>query len=173
MFFCSILVSAQKYYTKTGVTEFKASVEAFESVEAKNKSTTAILNTNTGEFAALLFIKSFHFDIALMQEHFNENYMDSDQFSKATFKGEIAAFNLDELTKSDKNFTLKGILTVRGISKEVETIVRLKRIGSKIVLDSEFNVSPQDFNIEIPSIVRKKIAESIHLTLSYELVEKI
>ena len=78
---------AQKYFTKTGNTQFKASVEAFEPVEATNNSTTAIININSGEIASLLFIKAFNFRVALMQEHFNENYMDSSTFPKATFKG--------------------------------------------------------------------------------------
>ena len=81
---------AQKYYTKTGNTKFKASVEAFEPVEATNNSTTAIINVTSGEIASLLFIKAFNFRVALMQEHFNENYMDSGTFPKATFKGLIS-----------------------------------------------------------------------------------
>ena len=145
------MASAQKYFTKTGLTEFKASVEAFEPVEAKNESTTAILNTETGDIAALLFVKAFHFEIALMEEHFNENYMDSDKFPKATFK---------------------GMLTVRGKTKSIESIVQIKNTDGKIVLSSEFSVSPKDFDIEIPSIVRKKIAESIYIKFCYELIEK-
>lgn len=168
----STLTTAQKYYTKTGTTEFKASVDAFEPVEAKNESTTAILNVETGEMAALLFIKAFHFKIALMQEHFNENYMDSDRFPKATFKGKVEGFSLEMLSNSEKEFTLKGTLIIRGKEKNIETPIRIKKIEEKIVLISEFNVSPQDFDITIPSIVRNKIAESIHLKLCYELVKK-
>ncbi|WP_339756599.1 YceI family protein [uncultured Winogradskyella sp.] len=166
------MASAQKYFTKTGLTEFKASVEAFEPVEAKNESTTAILNTETGDIAALLFVKAFHFEIALMEEHFNENYMDSDKFPKATFKGKIEDFSIESLTPTEKEFTLKGMLTVRGKTKSIESIVQIKNTDGKIVLSSEFSVSPKDFDIEIPSIVRKKIAESIYIKFCYELIEK-
>ena len=93
-------LQAQKYITKTGNTSFKASVETFEPVEATNESTTAVLNSENGEIAALLFIKAFQFKVALMQEHFNENYMDSYQFPKATFKGKLVNFSTESLSES-------------------------------------------------------------------------
>jgi len=93
---------AQKYFTKTGNTQFKASVQAFEPVEATNNSTTAIININSGEIASLLFVKAFNFRVALMQEHFNENYMDSGTFPKAIFKGLISDFNLSEISNTEK-----------------------------------------------------------------------
>ena len=102
MFLTVGTVAAQKYYTKTGKTDFKASVAAFEPVEAKSNSTTAVLKVDSGEFAALLFIKSFHFKVALMEEHFNENYMDSDKFPKATFKGKLEGFNMSDLSSTAK-----------------------------------------------------------------------
>ncbi|MGH1388050.1 YceI family protein [Kordia sp.] len=172
MLFITSYASAQKYFSKTGETEFKASVEAFEPVEAINKSTTVLLNTKNGTIAALLFVKAFHFEIALMEEHFNENYMDSDKFPKAVFKGEIIDFDMTSLSEIKKEFKLKGKLTVRGKTKNIETVVYLKKATNKILLTSKFNVSPQDFDIEIPSIVRNKIANAIQLKLNYELIEK-
>ena len=168
----SINASAQKYFTKTGTTEFKASVEAFEPVEAVNKSTTVVLNTENGQIAGLLFVKAFHFEIALMQEHFNENYMDSDKYPKATFRGQLVDFDLNELTSENKEIKLKGTLTVRGKEKIIDTVTQLKRDGDKIIFISTFNVEPLEFDIEIPGIVREKIAKSINVTLNYELVKK-
>lgn len=168
----SSLASAQKYFTKTGLTEFKASVEAFEPVEAKNESTTVILNTENGDMAALLFVKAFHFKVALMQEHFNENYMDSDKYPKATFKGNIDTFSFKDISDEEKEYDLKGVLTVHGKAKDIATKAKIKKIDNQLIVISEFNVSPQDFDIDIPRIVRKKIAESINLKLCYELIEK-
>lgn len=165
-------LSAQKYYTKTGTTEFKASVEAFEPVEAKSNSTTAVLKTSTGDIAALLFVKSFHFKVALMEEHFNENYMDSDKFPKATFKGKIEAFDMSKVSESGQEFNINGTLNVRGKDKKINTTATLTKNGDKIVLKSKFSVKPQDFGIEIPSIVREKIAKEINVNLHYELIEK-
>ncbi len=163
---------AQKHITKTGTTNFKASVEAFEPVEATNESTTVLLNAGTGDIAALVFVKAFHFRVALMQEHFNENYMDSDQFPKASFKGKIKDFNVEDITAQPKEFLLKGTLKIRDKEQEVEFPVKMKRGSNKLVLDGKFSVHPQDFDIEIPSIVRKKIAQQITIQLHYELVKK-
>ncbi|WP_420574433.1 YceI family protein [Kordia sp.] len=171
MFLTVGTVTAQKYYTKTGETDFKASVEAFEPVEAKSNSTTVIL-TDSGSLAALLFIKSFHFKVALMEEHFNENYMDSDKHPKATFKGKIKDFNMADLSSTAKEYQLAGTLTVRGKAKEIETTAKISKDGEKIKINSFFSVKPQDFDIDIPSIVRNKIAKEINVTLNYELVEK-
>ena len=169
----SMSVSAQsKFFTKTGHTEFKASVEAFEPVEATNKSTTAVLNTNNGAIAALLFVKAFHFEIALMEEHFNENYMDSDKFPKATFKGHLEKFDMDRLSKESIELDLKGVLNVRGKDKHIETIAKLSKVDGKILLEADFSVAPQDFDIDIPKIVRKKIAETINVNINYELIQK-
>ena len=172
MFLAVGTVAAQKYYTKTGKTDFKASVAAFEPVEAKSSSTTAVLKVNSGEFAALLFIKSFHFKVALMEEHFNENYMDSDKFPKATFKGKLEGFNMADLSSTAKEYNLTGTLTVRGQTKNVSTTAKVSKNGDKINVESFLSVKPQEFGIEIPSIVREKIAKEINITMNYELVEK-
>jgi hypothetical protein len=171
LLFLSFSVVAQKYYTKTGITEFKASVQAFEPVEAKNNSTSAVLNTETGDIASLLFVKAFNFRVALMQEHFNENYMESNKFPKATFRGKVEGFNLSEISGS-KEYTIKGTLTVRGVKKDVETIATFTKQGDKLKLQATFGVKPEDFKIKIPKIVSKKIAGTINITLDYEFIEK-
>tara|TARA_B100000780_G_C21107475_1_gene447316 strand:- start:341 stop:883 length:543 start_codon:yes stop_codon:yes gene_type:complete len=169
--FLSISVFSQKYYTKTGRTQFKASVEAFEPIEAINNSTSALLNVTSGEIASLLFVKAFNFRVALMEEHFNENYMDSNKFPKATFKGKIANFNLLEISDSKKHL-LKGVLTVRGVEKEIETFALFSKKENKLVMLASFKVEPKDFNIKIPKIVKNKIAGTINISLEYEFIEK-
>ena len=119
---------AQKYYTKTGNTQFKASVEAFEPVAATNNSTTAIINVTSGEIASLLFIKAFNFRVALMQEHFNENYMDSSTFPKATFKGLISNFNLSDISSTEKKYLLKGILTKEVLKKKLKHLQYFQKV---------------------------------------------
>ena len=163
---------AQKYFTKTGNTQFKASVEAFEPVEATNKSTTAIININSGEIASLLFVKAFNFRVALMQEHFNENYMDSSTFPKATFKGSISNFNFSNISSTEKKHLLKGILTVRGVEKEIETLATFSKKEDKLLMVTSFGVKPEDFNIKIPKIVSRKIAGTINISLAYEFIKK-
>jgi polyisoprenoid-binding protein YceI len=171
LFSVTISGFSQTYFTRTGTTNFKASVTAFEPVEATNKSTTVILKTATGDLAAQLFMTAFQFRVALMQEHFNENYMDSNTHPKAVFKGKLADFNFTELSIK-KEYNLSGTLTVKGVKKEINTTARVTLEGDKIIVSSKFTVAPQDFDIDIPNIVRKKIAKNIHITLNYELVEK-
>lgn len=168
-FILTQITFAQKYITRTGTTNFKASVATFEAIEATNKSTTVILKTDTGDIAAQLFIAAFTFKVALMQEHFNENYMDSDKFPKATFRGALKGFSMDTLKKE---YPLLGTLIVRGIKKEIETTATVMITEGTIGISSNFTIKPQDFNIKIPKIVRKKIAKSININLNYELVEK-
>lgn len=169
----SNLTFGQKYFTKTGSTVFKATADALEPVEAENESTTVILNTTNGELAALLFIKAFDFEIALMQEHFNENYMESDKFPKATFKGQLMGFDTKKLSAEFTEFKLKGTITIRGKEKSIDTVAKLKKLDDKIVFTSRLTVEPEAFNIQIPGVIRSKIAKSIHLILNYELTKKI
>ena len=167
---CQVTFS-QTYFTRTGMTEFKASVEAFEPVEAKNNSTTVILKTQSGDIAAQLFINAFKFRVALMQEHFNENYMDSDKFPKAIFRGKLKDFDLSTFS-GEQEYDLSGTLTVRGVKKEINTKAKVKKSGDAINITAAFSVQPQEFDIKIPSIVRKKIADKINISINYELVEK-
>ncbi|CAM1345658.1 YceI family protein [Tenacibaculum amylolyticum] len=164
-------ITAQKYFTRTGKTHFKASVAAFEPVAANNNSTTAILKASTGDIAAQLFVSAFRFKVALMQEHFNENYMDSDVYPKATFKGRLEDFSLDKIA-SKKELPLKGILTIKGKQKEIELLASVELVNEHIKINAHFPVKPENFGIKIPSIVRKKIAKEILIDIAYELVKK-
>jgi len=171
-FVCATQTYAQKYLCKSGTTSFVASVETFEPVEATNKSTTVLLDCTTGKLAALLFVNAFHFEIALMQEHFNENYMDTEQYPKATFNGEILDFNLSKLTTEPTVFNLKGILTIKEVSKPVETTVQIVQQNNTILLTGAFSITPEEYAIKIPKIVRKKIADKTQLTFNYALQPK-
>ena len=161
----------QKYFTKTGTLNFEASVPAFEPVKAENKSTTAILDVNTGKIAVLALVKGFRFKNALMEEHFNENYMESDTYSKATFNGEINSFSLDNLS-SEKEFSVSGDLTIHGETKQIETTITLKKDGDNFLLETQFSTAPGDFNIDIPGVVKEKISDKINITGSFELVKR-
>ena len=163
-------VSAQKLYTKTGATYFRGSVDAFEPVEATNHSTSVVFNIETNEIAALIFIQAFEFKVALMQEHFNENYMESHDYPKATFKGVVTGF--DYRKKGTQEATINGTLTIRGQSKAVSIQGVFESTGRKVILNSKFFVKPEDFSINIPNIVRSKISDLIEVSLNYELTEK-
>lgn len=162
---------AQKLITKTGYIKFQASVSSYEEVAAENRSVSAVLEQSTGDFAALVLIKGFRFKVALMEEHFNENYMESEKFSKATLKGRIEDFDASKITNIPKNFTLKGDFTIHGITKPLTVIVKISKVANGNNITGSFEVKPEEFNIEIPSIVRKKIADKIKINYNFSLIK--
>lgn len=162
---------AQKLITKTGSIKFQASTPSYEEVAAENKSVSAVLEQSTGDFATLVLIKGFRFKVALMEEHFNENYMDSEKFSKATLKGKISDFDISKITDAPKNFTLKADLTIHGKTKPVTVTVKISKAANGVNAVGSFEVIPEDYGIEIPSLVRKKIADKIKINYNFLLVQ--
>ena len=170
--FLSLSLYAQdKFYTKSGTITFESSVPTFEEIKATNTKVTAILKDD-GTLASLALTKAFRFKIALMEEHFNENYIESNKFPKATFSGKIVDFSLDKLAQEYKNFPLKGTLSIHGITKEIEIIAKVKKNTTSIQMSSSFKITPEDFNVEIPSIVRKKIAKQVDVSFDFKLDKK-
>jgi len=172
LLFVSSVVAQDKYLTKTGTVVFEASVPSFEEVKAKNKNTTAILNTENGEFAALVLVKGFRFKNALMEEHFNENYAESDDFPKASFKGKITDFSFEKLTEAKMEYS--GSLTFHGETKMLkdQTMRISKTRDGKIIMSGTVLVNVSDFNIDIPSVVSKKLSKAVEVYFSFELVKK-
>lgn len=164
-------VSAQKYITKTGSLKFEASVDSFEEIAAENKNTSAILESSTGEIAVLTLMKGFRFKIALMEEHFNENYVESDKFPKATFKGKIEGFDVSKLSSTPKIFKISGDLTLHGKTKKITTNAKILKSGDKITVTGDFDVKPEDFDIEIPKLVSKKVADKVKTTFNLLLTK--
>ncbi len=162
LFVISIGSFAQtKMITKTGKLTFEASVPAFEEVKAKNESATVVLNPTTGEIASLALIKGFRFKVALMEEHFNENYMESDSYPKATFKGKIDNFDVSKLTETSKVYTIKGKMEMHGKSKDITITANIKKSGDGIKIDSDFTLNTDDYGIDIPSVVSKKVSKKV------------
>ena len=161
-------LAAQKYFSKTGEISFFSDAP-MEDIQAKSNSASTVLDLATGKVQWAVLIKSFEFEKALMQEHFNENYMESHEYPKAQFKGEIVNIESLDLTKDgDYIGDVRGELEIRGIKKPVETKASFIVYKGKISAASELIVKVEDYNIEIPSIVRDKIAKQIELTITAE-----
>lgn len=166
---CSFAPIQEKKLTKTGTIVFEASVPSFEEVKGKNSAVTCVLNTSNGEIAALALMKGFRFKIALMEEHFNENYIESSKFPKATFKGKIENFDLSKVTTTAEEYSIKGKLELHGKSKEITTIAKIKKTGSDIEIKTNFSVNASDFDIEIPSVVSKKVSKKVNIDCNFLL----
>lgn len=164
----SLGVNAQdKYFTRDGFVKFFSSTPV-EDILAENHKLTAVLDETTGkiEFAALM--KAFKFEKALMEEHFNENYVESSTYPKATFKGEITGFKKGAYA-SETEVTAKGTMDLHGVQKPVEVKGTLQKTGDGYVIKSTFMVKPEDYKIEIPNTVRDNIAREIEVTVAATL----
>lgn len=168
----STLYSQSKYYTKSGSIKFEASVPSFEEVKAKNNTVTSILDVQTGDIAVLALVKGFRFKVALMEEHFNENYAKSRKFPKATFTGKIHNFSIDSLTDIPKSFHSTGELTFHGKKVRIEPQLLIASFDNKIQLSSTLILNHEDFNIKIPKLIRKKVAETVEVTINFLLIPK-
>jgi polyisoprenoid-binding protein YceI len=158
----------QRVATKTGTLSFEASTANFEPVAAINTSTSAILKDD-GTLAILGLIKGFRFKKSLMEEHFNEKFMESDTYPKAKFMGKIEGFNLSDVSDEAKEYTVNGTLSIHGVDKQVETKVIIIKESNGVNLKTKFSVAVADFNIAVKSKIAKKIAENVNIVADLDL----
>jgi polyisoprenoid-binding protein YceI len=159
-------VNAQKFMTKNGFISFYGHTP-MEDIKADNNQVASVLDISTGDLVFQVLIKSFHFDRALMEEHFNENYMESDKFPKATFKGKITNLQSVNFTKSGTyDVTVEGDLTIRDATNKVNAKGSIEIVSGGINANSKFLISPEDYKINIPGVVREKIAKNLEVTVT-------
>ena len=128
---------------------------------------TCVLNPKTGEIASLALMKGFRFKLALMEEHFNENYINSDTYPKATFKGKIENFDATALTATAKEYTIKGKLELHGKTNEVTSIAKIRKIDGGIEIITNFSVNSDDYAIAIPSVVKSKVSNKVKVKAEF------
>ncbi len=169
IFICygSLLLAQDTYLTKTGQIEFDASTP-LEDIYAINQKVNAILKAN-GEFAALLLVKEFDFKRKLMQEHFNENYIESHKYPKAYFTGSIVDFNPGNLSGEIKKYSIKGSLTIHGVTNPIESEAELRQDGTTIYFNMMFMVKTEEYKIKVPKILFKKVAQEVRVRVSAQL----
>ena len=160
---------AQKMLTRTGEVKFEASMPGIEEVAGTSTTSSCVFDKSTGDIAALTLVKSFKFKAPLMEEHFNENYMESSTYPKSTFKGKVIGFDSSKLTDKAQTYDLEGDLTIHGITKKIKTKITLTPSGEKLIVTSNFSVKPVDYGIKIPSLVKSKIAENASIALKFNL----
>ena len=173
--FIAFLVSGtmfgQNFVTKTGHIKFYSDTP-IETIEANNHAVNSALNPKTGDFVFKVLIKSFEFEKALMQEHFNENYMESGKYPNAMFKGKVVnAGDIDFGLAGTNDAIIKGDLTIHGVTKAVEENGTFTVKDGKIHGQSVFSVLLEDYKIKVPGAVKKQISESIEVTVDVMLEE--
>lgn len=154
---------SQKFVTKSGHIWFFSSAP-LENIEAHNKTVASALDLATGDFIFKVLIKSFSFEKALMQQHFNENYLESETYPEATFKGKIIDIKNVNLKKDGVyNVTAEGDLTIHGVTKHVKVPGTLEVKQGKIKASAKFNILLADYNVKIPKAVTDNIAKNIDI----------
>ena len=152
-----------KYLTKTGTITF-FSATPIEDIEARNQQVAAVLDFGTGQVAFSVLIKAFVFKRTLMQEHFNENYLESDKFPKATFRGHLVEFDAAVLAAAGSHLALvEGDLTLHGVTRQLRLPATVEVRGGQLLAQATFPVASADYNIEIPLLVRSNIAKTINV----------
>ena len=155
-----------KYQTRNGVVTF-FSTSIIEDIEARTEQTAAVVDLHSGQVAFSIPVKSFQFKRTLMQEHFNENYMESERFPKATFKGNILNLDKDALSKGvSQQVQVEGDLTIHGVTRRVQAQGALEMNKGSLMVHSFFSVAPADYGIEIPLLVRENIARIVSIKLA-------
>ncbi len=170
----SFQADAQVFMTRTGKIYFDATTKSSpEKIEGKNNEVACVVDSKSGDIRFQVLVKSFKFERQLMEEHFNENYMESDKFPKSEFKGSVT--NLNEVNFSkDGRYTARvsGKLTMHGVTKDVTATGTIEVKGNTVDLKSKFTVKLEDFDIKIPGAVGDKIDKIATITMESNLAKK-
>jgi hypothetical protein len=165
---------AQMYQTRTAKVIFDATTKSSpEKISAVNNEVAAILNPKAGDFVFQLLVKSFKFEKELMQEHFNENYLESDKLPKSDFKGKITNIGDVNFSKDGTyNVTVAGKLTIHGVSKDVSVPGTITVKGKEATAKAKFSVKLADYKISIPSVVGDKVAKDATVSVDAAMATK-
>lgn len=154
----------QKYaLEKSSITFFSDAV--IEDISATNRKAGSILNTQTFEVVFSVPINEFQFKKKLMQEHFNEKYLESEKFPKSTFAGTITGLNV--ATQGVQSVSASGKLTIHGVTNPVVIPGTAEMQAGKISLKSKFVIRLADYNITIPQLMWQNIAEQVEVTVDF------
>lgn len=173
MVFCltllpGLLYGQGKYLSNNGSIRFFSHTPV-EDITADNGSVSSVIDAASGEVAIIVTMSDFQFEKKLMQEHFNENYVESEKYPKARFSGQILNNReVDYAAKGNYPVTLQGDLVIHGVSNNITVEGSIEVIEGGIISRTKFLLNPEDYNIKIPKVVRKNIAEQLEITVTLE-----
>lgn len=155
---------AQLYTTRSGFVGFYSKTP-MEDIKAENRQVYAAVDLSKKSIAFSMLLKGFLFRKELMQEHFNENYVESDKYPRATFSGTFTG-DVDPTNQSARIIQVRGSIVLHGVEKAFTTPATLAIKNGVLSGQAKFQLLPQDFNITIPSLVRDKIARQIDVAIA-------
>ncbi len=160
-----LAVNAQKYMTKNGYIGFFSSTPV-EDIKADNNQVASVIDISTGEIVFQVLIKSFKFEKASMEEHFNENYLESEKYPRATFSGKITNPGSVDFNKpGNYDVTVEGDLNIHDVANKVNVKGNINVVTGAIEANARFLIVPEDYKITIPAVVRNNIARTIEVTV--------
>lgn len=163
---------SQIFMCNDGVTKF-TSEAPLELIKATSDKTSGALDSKTKNVAWSVEIDSFEgFNSALQKEHFRENYMETEKYRNATFKGKIIE-DIDLSKNGTYTVRAKGLFNIHGTEKEKIVKVQITVNNKQISIDSKFEVPLEDHNIKIPKVVNQKIASVILVEVKASLKQKV
>ncbi|WKN43846.1 YceI family protein [Tunicatimonas pelagia] len=159
------LVAQDKFITQTGHTKFFSSAP-LEDIEAHNNKVQSVIDFAKQEVVVSMDMQAFEFDKSLMREHFNENYVESEKYPKAIFKGTFSNGSPIDPTKDGAyTVTVEGTMTIHGVTQPVTTEGTIVINGAKVNAQTKFMIKVADHDIDIPKIVFHNIAEEVEVTV--------
>ncbi|WP_432220981.1 YceI family protein [Flavobacterium sp. TMP13] len=164
-----VSTAQNKMIATSGQIIFEASVPFFEPIKATDSKVMVTYDPKTQMLECVSYIRNFNFELPLMQRQFNENYMESNRYPKAVFKGKIENFVSANADLIPKEYTLTGKMQLHGKSKIISVKAIIQKNANGILLTSHFILDPTDFKIEIPSTIAGKIAKTVTTNLAANL----
>jgi len=167
-------IAQKKYFTKNATISFYSKTSV-EKIEAINKKALVVIDLAANKMEFSVLIKGFEFEKALMQEHFNEDYLESDKYPKAVFKGSFEEPVADINSTGNKTVTLKvnGSLTLHGVSKMINTVAVLQIKNNMISAVSNFKILLSDYNIKVPAVVGNNISKEIEIKVNTAALQQM
>ena len=158
-------IMTRHYITAAGQATFFSSAP-LEDIEALNSRVAAVFDLNTGQLAFSLLMRDFQFKNSLMQEHFNENYAESEKYPRARFTGKLVLMPTEgQLRNGPQPVSVQGFLTIHNVKRKVRVPGTLQLRGDELVVTSRFRVASSDYKIKIPALVRNNIAKTIDVSI--------
>ena len=163
--FFSYHLKAQRVIARQGHVAF-FSYTSVEHIKAENNQVLGIIDLEQGELAVSMLMNAFIFEKALMREHFNESYVESDIFPKATFEGTILNFDADQM--GDQTRIVKGIFSMHGVTKELEIKAKIEHVNENYIISGTFEAVVKDYEIKIPPLLAGNIAKTVSVDFRFE-----
>ncbi|MEM9680840.1 MAG: YceI family protein [Bacteroidota bacterium] len=165
LFVLSVYSPPDEYITRQGAVTF-FSYTNVENIQATNSQVLSLFDSSDGTIAVSILMRAFVFKKSLMQEHFNESYIESDLYPKATFEGRILDFDSD--TEGEQTRIVKGNFTLKNVTLEREIKVKIQKTNAGYIITGEFDVSINDHNIKVPRLLSPNIAETINVSFNFQ-----